>query len=86
MTHPLPGLSLVVGVTVDNVRDVFVSDYYRRDVVELPWAGTDYGSQVTLPFSSDIVDLDQMVCRLVALEWKSPDALLLSPEQVLKAS
>ena len=38
-------------IAVDSDKNVFLADYGNYVVLELPWTGTGYGTQVTLPFS-----------------------------------
>jgi len=48
-TLPFSGLSIPIGVAVDNAGDVFVTDYGNQRVEELPKASTNYGSQIIVP-------------------------------------
>jgi serine/threonine-protein kinase len=71
------------GIAVDSVGDVFITDIpNNRAAVELPWTGTGYGPQTTLPFSGlgfyagiavdgagDVFVVDQPNNRVVELRW-----------------
>ena len=48
-TLPFTGLALPAGLAVDNAGDVFATaGIASGSLLELPWTGTDYGSQITL--------------------------------------
>ena len=57
VTLPFTGLGdfdfpyVLRAIAVDSDKDVFLVDDGNDVVLELPWTGTGYGTQVTLPFS-----------------------------------
>ena len=48
-TVPAGGLSLPEGVALDGSGNLFIADTFNGRVLELPWTGTTYGSQITVP-------------------------------------
>ncbi len=44
-------VTLPVGVAVDGVGNLFVTSLSFTPLVKLPWTGSDYGAQTTLPIS-----------------------------------
>ena len=43
-----------------------------KQISPVSWKHVNFYGEYTFSDAGDIVDLDQMVCRLAALEWKSP--------------
>jgi serine/threonine protein kinase, bacterial len=69
-------------VAVDGAGDVFIADTYNNRVVEVPWTGSGFGAEITLPASGlndpygvavdtagDVFIMDTYNNRLVELPW-----------------
>ncbi|MGD0735571.1 MAG: choice-of-anchor D domain-containing protein [Terracidiphilus sp.] len=52
LTQIASGLSEPIGVAVDGAGNVYVGGYATGEIVKIPWTGSAYGTQTTVPLGS----------------------------------